>query len=397
MAGVIVRSMGYGPGGDNMPVSSPDVLLAEACRTTDLVEMGPPGWENGLAALVSSANSDGELAEVGVRVFESWIGIRLRNRLRVVNWAHEHGEEVASPVQRPLVVTGLGRSGTTYLLELLASDHRNRALMNWEAFDSVPPPERESLETDPRIRAQVVATEQAYDASPALRAVHYEPGDGPVECRALLGQSFRCSDFPGMFTLPSYLRWYLQADPAPAYEFHRLALAVLQSRAPGPWVLKDPWHLTALDALVKTYPDARIVVLHRDPVEVVASLAGLFRATSADRLRQRPVEPTFWGAQALDLLGAAADNELESRQRLPPDHFLDVNYRDLVREPIRIVEQVYAHAGRAFTAAAESTIAMQVADRPQNRYGVHRYSAEAVGLHPAGIRERFATYVSHQL
>ena len=109
--------------------------------------------------------------------------------------------------------------------------------------------------------------EAIYSMVPRLKAVHWEPGDGPTECVALLTQSFRAQDWHGLFRIPSYIEWFHACDMQPAYDYHRLSLQVLQSRAPGRWSLKAPGHLLALDALLATYPDARLVVLHRDPVE----------------------------------------------------------------------------------------------------------------------------------
>lgn len=366
-----------------------DQLIARAVEATGLDDFGPAGWQDGLAALVDSAAAEAELSELGAAVFRSWIRDRLQSRLNIVDWASRHPGEVDGPVDAPLVVTGLGRSGTTFLLELLASDPANRALMKWEAMDATPPPETATFTTDPRIERCIAATERQYAGAPELKAVHWEPGDGPTECLALLGQAFRGTDFAGLFTLPRYLRWYLAADQRPAYDFHRLALGVLQSRAPGPWVLKDPWHLMALDALVQTYPSARVVVLHRDPTDVVPSLAGLSAASHPELMRTSPVPPSYWGAQWLEALGTAADRHAEARRRLDASRFLDVSYQDLIADPVTTVAHIYDFAGRPFTAEAERAVRRHVANRPQHRYGVHRYSLDQFGLTSEQIAERF--------
>lgn len=372
---------------------SSDRLIDDAVETGGVSDFGPGGWREGLEALLDSA-AQADLNELGAALFTSWLRDRLRRRLEVVDWADRHRDECGGDVEDPLFVTGLGRSGTTFSLELLAADPANRTLGKWEAEDPVPPPEAATFTTDPRIAACVARTEQIYDAVPALRAVHYERGDGPTECLALLGLAFRGCDFPGLFTLPGYMGWWLRADQRPAYEIHRAGLAVLQSRAPGPWVLKDPWHLLALDVLFDTYPGARVVVLHRRPSSVVPSLAGLSATTGADAMRNTPVPPAYWGQQYLEALGTAADRHLESREALPPDRFLDLSYEELVADPVATVATIYAFAGRSWTAAAESAVADLVVQRPKGRYGVHAYTLEGFGLTEGDVDARFASYTA---
>lgn len=369
---------------------SSERFVEEAVGTTGFEEFGPGGWREALDVLVDSANTDGRLSELGTAVFSSWVRERLVNRLRLVDWAQRNPDECSRPVVAPLIVTGLGRSGTTFFQELLAADPANRSLMKWEAEDPVPPPETATFDSDPRIARCIESTEAIFSAVPALKAAHYEPGDGPIECRMLLGQAFRASDFPGLFTLPSYVEWWLADDQRPAYAIHRLALGVLQSRAPGAWMLKDPWHVLALDAMLEAYPDARVVVLHRDPVNVVASLAALSAATTPDLMRVAPVPPSHWGNQALHMLATANRRATTARERLPGNQFLDLDYEDFVSRPMATIEATYAFAGRPFGPSAESAVASALANRPQHRHGVHAYSLEEFGLTPGQVRERFA-------
>jgi len=365
-------------------------FVGAAVEETGLDDFGPDGWRDALDILIRSAEAEACLSDVGHAVFSSWVRDRLVNRLRLVDWAWAHPEECGRAIEGPLLVTGLGRSGTTFLHELLAADPSNRSLMKWEAEDPIPPPETATLRTDPRIARCVEATELLFAGMPALKAAHYEPGDGPIECRMLLGQAFRSMDFPGLFTLPSYVGWWLEDDQRPAYAMHRLGLSVLQSRAPGRWTLKDPWHMLGLDVLLDTYPDARVVVLHRDPVNVVASMAGLSAATMPDLMRTEPVPPAYWGSHALRTLRCAHERAASARTRLPEGVFLDVSYDGLVADPVATVADIYAFAAREFTDAAEAAVSAYVANRPQHRYGVHRYSLEEFGLTAEQVRESFA-------
>ena len=182
--------------------------------------------------------------------------------------------------------------------------------------------------------------------------MHWEPGDGPTECVALLTQSFRAQDWHGLFRVPSYIEWFHACDMQPAYDYHRLSLQVLQSHAPGRWSLKAPGHLLALDALVATYPDARIVVLHRDPARTVASSASLSVTARPDSLSASTPE-RYWGPMWVDVLGTMVDRLIEHRDRHGDERFLDLHYHELVDDPVGAVARIYTYFGETLSPEAE--------------------------------------------
>lgn len=375
---------------------SVDALVARACEEAGLSDFGPFAWRDGLEALFDAAAAEADLSEVGLGVFASWVHRRLVNRLRVIDWAARNPELREARVARPLVVLGMLRTGTTLLCELLAKDPANRPLMKWEGLSSVPPPERATFSSDPRIAKAIGEVEFQYRMVPKLRAVHYEPGDGPTECVALLTQSFRAQDFFGLLRVPSFVAWYRGCDFRPAYDYHRLSLQLLQSRAPGRWSLKAPGHLHALDALLAVYPDARLVVTHRDPQRVVPSAASLSATSRPDSLVLHPDRAgmaRYFGRLWLDELGLMTDRLLDFRARRPEVAFADLHYRDLMRDPIEAVRRTYARFDETLSAEAEAAMRAHLAASPQGRYGAHAYRPADFGLEPGLVRERFARYV----
>ena len=374
---------------------SADVLVARASEETGLADFGPWAWRDGLEALFDAAAAEADLNEVGLGVFASWVHRRLVNRLQVIDWARRHPEIRDAKVARPLVVAGMLRTGTTLLCELLARDPANRPLMKWEGLACVPPPERASFASDPRIARAVGEVEFQYEMVPRLRAVHYEPGDGPTECVALLTQSFRAQDFFGLFRVPSFVAWYRACDFRPAYDYHRLCLQLLQSRAPGRWSLKAPGHLHALGAVLAVYPDARLIVTHRDPLEVVPSSASLSVSSRPDSLRRdRDREGTrrYYGRLWLEELGLMTDRLVEFREERPEVPFHDLSYRDLLRDPLAAVRAAYARFGETLSPAAETAMRAHLAASPQNRHGKHEYGLADFGLAEGEVRERFTRY-----
>ncbi len=376
-----------------MTALSVDELVDGAIAATGLDDFGDTPWRDGLEVIVASANAEADLNEVGRQVLAGWAHERLANRLRVFDWVRGHPEVVHERVAGPLVIAGMLRTGTTILLELLAQDPANRPLMKWEALDCLPPPERETFDTDPRIARWVEIMETTYEAVPELKAVHWEPGDGPTECVALLGQSFRSQDWYGLFHLPTYVDWIHHCDMGPAYEYHRLCLQLLQSRAPGRWLLKAPGHLYALDALFAVYPDAQVVVTHRDPAVTVPSSASLSHTTGPGTLTVG-AGPTagYWGQMWLENNALKVDRLLEYRDVHGDDRFYDLDYADLMADVPAAVEGIYGHFGVSLTTEARDAMAAYLAGHPQARHGAHRYALEDFGLSPADIEARFGPY-----
>lgn len=373
-----------------------DQLVALATDAVGCDDFGDPRWREGLDVLIESANSEAALNPIGTQILSDWIGERLRNRLRVMQWVGAHPTVRDEQVAAPFVVVGMLRTGTTILAELLAADPANRPLMKWEGLDSIPPPTTAQFATDPRVAREVARQEAVYSMVPALKAIHWEPGDGPTECVALLTQSFRAQDFTGLFHVPSYLDWFQRCDMATAYEYHRLSLQVLQSSCPGRWSLKAPGHLLALDAMLAVYPDARVIVTHRDPIKTVGSSASLSVTSRPDSLTTDGFgandAATYFGRMWLNSLGEMTDRLMEVRDRRGDGSFHDVHFTEFVKDPIATVAAIYEAFGDTLSPEAESAMRAHLDGHQQGRFGAHRYSLDQFGLDEAQINERFSRY-----
>ena len=368
-----------------------DEVVSKAAAETGLDDLGDPAWRAGLDVLLDSVEHEAELNDVGRMILRTWIHERLVNRLQITAWVSEHPEVRDEQARAPIVVVGMLRTGSTLLCELLACDPGNRPLMKWEGLRAIPPPETATFERDPRIAVEVEKQEAIYSMVPRLKAVHWEPGDGPTECVALLTQSFRAQDWHGLFRIPSYIEWFHACDMQPAYDYHRLSLQVLQSRAPGRWSLKAPGHLLALDALLTTYPDARVVVLHRDPIRTVASSASLSANSRPDSLSTADFDG-YYGSMWVGVLGTMVDRLLEYRDQMGDDRFHDLHYRELAADPVGAVGRIYEHFGETVSPEAGNRMRAHLATHPKGQYGTHAYTLADFGLREAEVRERFAAY-----
>ncbi|MEX0665605.1 MAG: sulfotransferase [Acidimicrobiia bacterium] len=367
-------------------------VVAGACDQAGIDDFGANSFREGLENFIGSLNDEAQLSELGAVAIEAQITKCLVNRLRVTAWLKEHPTLRDAPVERPIIVLGLPRTGTTLLSELFHRDPATRSLMRWEAMDSVPPPQAATFTTDPRVEAARVDAGMLDALNPGFRAIHYEAPDGPTECVAVLAQDFKSLLWECVANVPSYGEWLLACDQASAYEYHHDVLCLLQSGAPGRWALKTPQHCLELDALLARYPDARLVMTHRDPVTVVASLCSLVRSLSgtfSDADHGAYIN-AHWTAVAAELV----ERVMTWRGTHDDAIFVDVAYDDLVADPIAAVRSVYERGGDELTPSAESAMRGYLAEHPHGEHGRHRYDLDALGLDAGALRDRFATYRS---
>ncbi|MTA41826.1 MAG: sulfotransferase, partial [Actinobacteria bacterium] len=256
-----------------------DPLLAQASELTGgLADFGDGSFRDGLEIFLQSGANEGQLTEIGKAALEGMALSNLVNRLNVVEWHRTHPALATSRIDSPIFLIGLPRTGTTALSHLLSVDPANRSLLGWEINQSVPPPTTATYRTDPRFVAAMEAPDMLGMINPEFKAIHHDPPNMPLECATVLGQHFSSLHLSTTFNLPSYMDWIRTNDHTQAYEWHRTVLQVLQSQCPGQWQLKSPVHLIDPSAIAAVYPDARFVLTHRDPVNVIASVCSLVRS-----------------------------------------------------------------------------------------------------------------------
>ena len=226
--------------------------------------------------------------------------------------------------------------------------------------------------------------------NPGFKAIHHDPADRPSECAVLLAQHFLSASLSTCFNVPDYDEWMLAADGHPAYEYHRQVLQVLQSEYPGRWQLKTPVHCLFMGALADTYPDARFVVTHRDPVKAVASVMSLIESLTGtfSDVNHHEYIAEHWPM----LVSEMCNRVLDFRDANPDAVFHDMPYEQLVRDPVGAVRAMYGTFGRELSPEAEQAMRAEVETRPQGVYGTHSYRLADFGLDRDEVAERFARY-----
>lgn len=367
-------------------------LITEALRRTRLTDFGDASFREPMHRFLRALGSEAKLHYVGRTLARADVIEWLTNRLQIVDWTKLHPEIEAAPVAAPIFITGLPRTGTSILHELLAQDPSHRVPLAWEVREPCPPPEAATFASDARIERADRAVRFWCDVVPEYDAMHELGARVPVECIALMTAEFRSDELAGRHVVPSYASWLATADMRPAYAWHRRTLQLLQWRNPrARWVLKAPSHMASLDALFALYPDARVVQTHRDPLTVMASVASILFATAwvrSDAVDPQAVLGWFTGETCAHLLG----NAMRVRDAGRESQFADVVYADLMRDPIAAIARLYERFDLAFSAEAESRMRAYLAAKPKGRHGAHRYEFENTGFDREAERRRFADY-----
>ncbi|MGZ4693790.1 MAG: sulfotransferase family protein [Acidimicrobiales bacterium] len=380
------------------PVAPPDQLVTTAVQRTGLDDFGADTWQEGLDRFVADLNEHGRLHELGVAIAEGEIVDYLSNRLGIVEWRKTHPAVAEGRIDRPLVIVGQPRTGTTILYDLLAQDPAHRAPMAWEVDRPVPPPRTETYDTDPRIDEVQATIDMADSLIPGFTAFHPMGARLAQECVRITASDFRSMIFPTQYHVPDYDRWLLyEADMAPAYRWHRMFLQHLQSEHPGDrWLLKSPAHLWHLGDLLAEYPDAVVVQTHRDPVKVVASVSALMA-----HLRQMTSDDTSIAEAAAEYAEdnfEGLDRSMAARRdgTLPAAQVVDVQFTDFVADPLATIGALYDQLGLELGAETEARMRAFLDAHPgDGGGGGSRYTFADTGLDLDELRERSRSYQEH--
>jgi len=369
-------------------------LVAAARRATGLHFAGGPEEEalvrEPLRRLLASVEAEARLHPVGRAVVRGTLVRALSARLRRRALLDRHPEIGAVPVEAPVFILGLQRTGTTLLHRLLALEPALRPLLSWEALDPLPPDVASSGRADPRVRRAELAERGLRFAAPDFFAVHPVEARAPEEDVLLLDLSFRGTTPEATQHVPSFARWLEQADARPAYRDLRGWMQVLGWQRPGRWLGKTPHHLEFLGALLDVFPDARVVWTHRDPLAVAPSFCSMVahaRGVFSDHVDPLEVG-RHWVRKQARMVGLA----MQARERAGEGGFLDVHYDALCSDPMKQVRRIHDFLGLELARTTEERMRAWLGEHPQHRLGVHRYDPRDFGLEPADLEARFATY-----
>jgi hypothetical protein len=386
--------------GDANPVRLTEEAVLDAARqATGLTDFGPDDFRERLCRLIDEWNGDKRAYAVKRAFLMRYLMRYASNRLLIRDTLKKHPEIHDERIERPIIVVGLPRSGTTHLLNLLGADTRLRSTPLWEVSEPVPNP----LETvgpdgiDPRYARCAAQWEASRAADPLIAAMHAMEPDHFHEDLELMCPDFASYNFEWIARSPKWRDYYLSTDQTPHYEYMKTGLKLLQWRdvqAGKPrkrWVNKCPQHLEQLPLLKKMFPDAIVAITYRDPVEVIQSAITML--AYGERMFYPDIDAQwlldYWTDRVERLLRAC----VRDRHIWPEAQSVDVPFETFMADDMAVVRQVRAKAGLPETEAANREVADFIASHPRGKYGQVVYNLERdFGISPAQLRKRFDFY-----
>jgi len=360
-------------------LSSSDDYVAEARRIAGVDSFFSDSYREGLELYLKGVIGNTDFNDYGLVFAAKWAIEPLAQRLKIDDWIRRHPYIARVPVTKPVFVLGLPRTGSTILHALLGVDPRFRILWKWETSDCVPPVRADRRFDDPRLIA-----EQGRVA--ALRAKgyvapHFVEADEPEECIYLMMEDLKALSLEHIYDNPGFRDWLLnRADMLTAYQHHKRALQLMQSEWPARWMLKLPSHALSIDALFATYPDARIIVPHRDPIAAAGSYCSLNYTWRTWLHPPDTLDAKAVGRQLYPQVLLHATRLMAYRDAHPTAPFLDVFYEDFKRDPLSQLRQVYEFIGEEFTPDVAKNVADFVAAHPEQPFGKHSYRLSDFGI-----------------
>ncbi|RWM21650.1 sulfotransferase [Mesorhizobium sp.] len=366
-------------------------MLEQAASLTGLSDYGEPDFEEAFERLLYSAEHEAGFSETGEAIFRDDMIRLLSNRLLLLNDWNTKPDLATEDIERPMFIVGLPRSGTSILHELLAQDDENRVPLTWETTRLIAGSGEDGSDEEIIARAENEFHEMD-KIIPDFKKIHRVGPMLPDECVGLMNNDFRSMHFHVSYRVPAFQEWLDRSDFTAVYRSHKRQLQRLQRRKRGvQWVLKSPQHLWTLDALLAVYPDARIVQLHRDPVDALASYASLVR--NLRRAVSDSQDPHEIGREWARYFAVGLNRTMQVRQASEGKaSFLEISYWDLVTDPLRVIERIYAHCGRRLSGKSAERMRSYLKAHPADMFGKHKYSLRDFGLDRDEEAERFRAY-----
>ncbi len=367
---------------------TPSALKASAVRATGLEDFGTPDFEEGLSVVTESLKADTDLSLLGRVGLRDYLELALSTRLSLQALRKQKPEIFDAPLNAPLIVLGLPRSGTTHLHRLLSLAPKGRALRYFEVRRPIAPEGDDDRVAWARSQYRTFRM-----LAPGLDAKHFSGPEEPEECVFLFDSTMVSVTFWIAAPVYGYLDWYQEQDQRPAYRQYREHLQIFQRETPEQrLILKAPIHTAYVEALLAAIPDAKLVQLHRDPVPVLTSVSSLFY--TLHRAVTPRVDPRRMARANFEFLVRGIERNLAARRVLDPSRIIDVYYDDLVASPEAVVQRICDFHGLPFDDEFRRRVTQYAQQNPQHKHGAHRYSSSEFGLSDGEIRERFTDYMA---
>lgn len=372
-----------------------DTMLASAAEFQGLNDYGDPEFKRGLQKLLQTYDQY-VVDDFGRQKIYNRVLKLLAARLRITAAQHAHPEIAAEKITKPMVLTGLPRTGTSALFNLMSSDPAARALLQWETHYPDPIDGLAVGEMDPRRQKLIDKIESQRAANPEFDSIHFASADTPEECVLLHALDFNGVQLGFECMLEPYLSWHQNSDLLPMYRYYTDLLKMLQWREPGErWLLKAPAHMWGLDSLVNVMPDVCVLWGHRNPLQVIPSISSLTSLASKMYAGNMPaLEKSQLGPLVMEFYARSLERGIATRETLDKSHFFDYRFKDFVADPLALVSDCYAFFDIEMSDSIKTALKDYIAANPKGKHGKHQYNYQEYGLSEKMILDRFEFYIN---
>ncbi len=364
-------------------------ILQDARDKTGLNDFGNNHFLQGLSILLETYKNN-DFTEKGCRRFRRRVVDLLAERLRIEQGFKDYPQILNEKITQPVYLTGLPRTGTSALLNLLANNDAFRPLKLWEGMNPSPHENFEHDKEDPRYLMMKAWQDEQNKNNPDFSKIHHTTADTPEECIHLLNHTFQDVQFGIETIMEPYGSWFQQQDLHKSYQYYANLLRMLQWQRPGKqWLLKSPAHLWALDIISETFPDACIIVTHRNPLEVVGSYASMMAAI----MNERQYDKKQLGLVVMEYLARKVESSLKQRENINQSQILDLQFNDFVNRPFNFVTDIYDYFNLEMNTTTKCRINTYIDNHPMGKHGKHDYKLDEFGLTEELILDRFDFYI----
>jgi len=371
-----------------------DNIIAKAKRKAGFTGSIPKA-ERGLHKLVQSINKEGCPNPFGALAVKGLLERILYGRYKMEQEMAKNPWIEDQKIEQPVFIIGMPRTGTTILHAILHEDPAHRSPLAWECLLPYPAATPENFRDNAQLHTIEKEFGQLFKLVPDFRRKHYMEADSPQECLGITAFDFNSFQFSAQLYLPSYMDWFSdESDMLGTMRFHKRFLQYLQSGGVKGerWLLKSPVHLRRLPEIFEIYPDARIIMTHRGPADIVSSTASLI--SSVRTLYSDNEDPNVTGKEQAMLWSKYFDRFIESRKILDrEDQIIDLKFEDFVVDQVETIEKIYTRFGWELSDEAVNNFRNFLAENPREKHGKHKYSLDNFGLKEDEVNQQFSKYL----
>jgi len=372
-----------------------DAIIAKARKKAGYDGPMPGHTETGLRLLIKSIKEEGDANPFGALAAKTLFERTLYGRFKIEQVLAENPEIEKAEIKEPVFIIGMPRTGTSILHAMMHEDPAHRSPLAWECLLPYPVPQAETFTDNPQLNTIKKEFEQLFKLVPDFLKKHYMAADAPQECLAINNLDFNSFQISAQLYSPDYMEWFADGSGSlSTMRFHKRFLQYLQSGGVKAerWLLKSPVHLMRLEEIFEVYPDARIVMTHREPTKVVASIGSLL--SSVRSLYSNHEDPIRTGREQMETWHHYFDRFLESRKRLnKEDQIIDLHFEDFASDHIGTVQKIYDKFGWELKDDAIARFKTFLAANPRDKNGLHMYRLEDFGLTAKEVNEKFSEYI----